>query len=337
MGILLRSNLPLPEAVATAAETVESGVVRAELMEAAGRIESGTSLTTTLRDTGLGFPTVFEACIAAAELTGRPTRIFSYLSEILSRRRKIRRRLIEAMVYPAFVILLTLGECGFIRWYLHPPREGVTAPARRVLGPETETGIDDGGRRVRYLLACTIIGSALLGVCMARYRRWKNGESVGAYLSRQILRLMPPIRKFMIDYQLSVYCHAAGGMAECGLPTDRCFDLAGRAVTDPRIRTALETAHRSILNGSAPSNAFEDARILPATMVRWIRIGERTGNAVAMFGYLHTFFSRETERRFRIIEKSIEPVCLILAGCVVLVAVFTSILPLFASYWNIPV
>jgi len=116
---LLASGLPLIEAIETAAETVKNAYVRKELLKTTEKVKKGSSLSQSLKETGL-FPQVVLQLISAGEKSGELPKMLEKSSKYLKSEIEFKLQSLTSLLEPVTMLLLGI-TIGFIIYALLLP------------------------------------------------------------------------------------------------------------------------------------------------------------------------------------------------------------------------
>jgi type II secretory pathway component PulF len=118
----------------------------------------------------------------------------------------------------------------------------------------------------------------------------------------------------------------------------RVEDAIGEAaamVSNRAYRQGLDEVREKVLGGCSLSAAFEEKKLFPPALSRWISIGEQAGRTEEIFSQIRSFFQDEIEQRTSKFLLLIEPVMIALIGLVLLALTGGILLPLFSIYGTI--
>jgi general secretion pathway protein F len=100
---LLRAGLPLYESLLTIEEKYRKHPSHPVFLDLCDRLKGGSSLSAALRHYPESFDAVYLSMVHAAEQSASLTTVFEQISSLLSKQQKLKKQLISAMTYPAFL------------------------------------------------------------------------------------------------------------------------------------------------------------------------------------------------------------------------------------------
>lgn len=318
LSALLKSGIPLDEALDSIAEFDEDPVMRAALKRVRVRLREGASMTAAMIEES-AFPPMLIRMVQAGEESGQSAEILGKYAEFLKRDIEHRRALVSALSYPVTLVILSLVLMTGLLYFLTP----VLKEMYGSMGLELPT--------VTSILITIGEGVGTVGPFLI------PGIIVGLYL---VLKMFP--RRALDRIKLSLplvgtmlrcglmeqWSRTLGMLHEAGVPLVRAMELSRESLDNESVRIELEMAERAVERGDGLAKALSRVTVIPPLLHQFLRTGERTGELVAMLMSAAAFYERELERRRGMLSKFLEPALIILMGCVVGVLVLSVLLPL---------
>src|SRR5437867_3189409 len=116
---LIRAGLPILRGLDLLKERISNPLLRQRIEDVRDRVHSGTMLSEALRAQGV-FPPVYTASVYAGERTGNLVEVISryiqYEKTIIS----VRKRFLNSLIYPAFLVVLSMVMVAVILTYVIP-------------------------------------------------------------------------------------------------------------------------------------------------------------------------------------------------------------------------
>ena len=116
---LIKAGLPILRSLDLLKAQIKNPVLKRHLIDVRERVHSGAMLSEALRAQGV-FPTVYTASIFAGERSGDLVNVINrhihYEKTIMS----VRKRFLNSLIYPAFLVLLSIVMVGVIMTYVIP-------------------------------------------------------------------------------------------------------------------------------------------------------------------------------------------------------------------------
>lgn len=323
LAVLLAAELPVEaalEAVQQSGDTALDSVAataRAALMD-------GSALSEALAQSNAGFPPYFLAAVRAGEMAGDLGSVFEELAEHLETRGTDRAQIISALIYPAFVALVSLLVCAILMVSVAPEIVAMFELSGRPLPLLTQRvmGISDwiGGNLT------------LLGICLALVIALVVASglvpSLRARRDTLFLRL-PLVGRFMRLSAAVQYLRTLALVLGSRHAVLVAVDNAAQVLTVAQFRAQALAVSTAIRQGETLSRALEQLSIIPPIARQLISAGEVSVRLARMTErsavLVETGLSTERKR----IAALLEPVLMMLVGAFVLVIVLAVLLPIF--------
>jgi type IV pilus assembly protein PilC len=99
--------------------------------------------------------------------------------------------------------------------------------------------------------------------------------------------------------------------------------LAGEASGNEVVKSELGGGARVVESGGGLSDALAESSLMPGTVVRMLKTGERTAEVDAMAHNVADHLEQETETAIKQMAVSIAPVAVVIAGIIVALMVLS--------------
>src|SRR6267142_2859584 len=309
LRVLLAAGLPLVEAIETLAQKEGRGGSRAVLERIAASLRQGRTLSAALEEFPGAFPPLYIATVRAAERTSDVgAALLRYISNA-SQLDAIRRRVVNASIYPA--VLLGVGALVtiFLLVYVVPrfahvyEERGGDLPVFSRLLLAWGKAVDTHGLLILGAVA------ALIVVVVHALRRPQVRDRLVELAWR-----IPAVHGRLQLYQLSRFYRTVGMLLRGGVP------LVG---------ARLATATQAISEGHGVSQSMEANGLTTPVALRMLAVGEKSGNMGEMLESIAVFHDEELARWVDWFTRLFEPVLMAMIGLVIGVIVILMYMPIF--------
>ena len=323
LKVLLAAGLPLVEAIETLAQKERRAEFRDVLARIAAVLREGRPLSSALEEFPHAFSSLYVATVRAAERTSdlAPAlgRYIAYAQQI----EVIRRRVVNASVYPLLLMAVGGAVALFLLFYVVPrfgriyEERGADLPFfSRVLLTWGQT-VDQHGVLVLAALGA-LIAAAIYAVRSANLR---------ARLGNALWRA-PAIGERLKIYQLARFYRTIGMLLRGGMPLVAALDM-GAELLHPVLRERLAAASRAISEGRAVSQSMEAAGLTTPVALRLLAVAEKGGNMGEMMEQVALFHDEELARWVDWFTRLFEPLLMAAIGLVIGVIVILMYMPIF--------
>jgi general secretion pathway protein F len=321
--VLLDSGLPLVVAIETLAEKERNAGVRSTLERIAETMRQGRTLSAALQQHPGAFSSLYVATVQASERTSDlgPTlaRYVAYQNQVDA----IRKRLVNASIYPALLIAAGTLVSLFLLLYVVPrfgkiyEERGADLPLMSQLLLYWANAVEG-----RALLVSAILLVLLVGVgYVLRLPQVRAGMEL-------LLWRVPAIGEHMKVYQLARFYRTIGMLLRGGLPLVPALEM-GANLLHPVLRERLARASTAVSEGRPVSQSMEENDLTTPVALRLLAVGEQSGNMGEMMDRIAQFHDEEISRWVDWFTRLFEPLLMAFIGIVIGGIVILMYMPIF--------
>jgi general secretion pathway protein F len=324
LATLVRSGLPLDEALSAVAQQTESKRVQRVTLGVRARVSEGNSLARALTDFPGAFPPLFRATVEAGESAGKLDHVLERLADYVEKRQAMRSKTLLAVFYPAILTFVAISVVVVLMTYVVPKVVGVFNSIGQELPPLTRglIALSDFLRHYGpYLLVLIVLGLFLFGRAM-------RNESFRRRVHRNTLRL-PLIGRLVRGANTGRFMRTLGILFGSGVPILDALRIGAQVVSNLPMRDAVDAAARRVREGVALNRALADSKLFPPITLHLIASGEASGKLDEMLDRAADNQERELETMTAALMGIFEPVLILVMGGVVLLIVLAILLPIF--------
>jgi general secretion pathway protein F len=321
--VLLNAGLPLVEALATLAERERRDDFRGMIERVTAVVREGNAFSAALAQFPRAFSPLYVAIVQASEKTSdlAPAlgRYVAYHDQIDA----IRKRLVNAAIYPSLLI----GVGGLVTFFLLlyvVPRFSQIYEDRGTDLPFFSRILFAWGKLVagNGTLVCAI-AAGLVAAAVWALRR----PGVRARIEALLWRL-PGLGERLKVYQLARFYRTTGTLLGGGVPLLGALRM-GRDLLHPVLRDRLDAAGRAISEGRPVSESMEANGLTTPVALRLLAVGESSGNMGEMMDRIAAFHDEEIGRWVEWFTRLFEPILMAVIGLVIGAIVVLMYMPIF--------
>ena len=257
------------------------------------KVKAGSALSDAFADHGSMFPAVYSASLLAGERSGNLEGVIRRYVAYEKVRRRVRRRTLSALIYPAILVAMMIVLVGIIvlQGGAGVLRRSTPTSAASCRSPRASSSASPTSSSANIWLI-------LLLLVRRRRRRWSSWSrrpGQRARLDRLLLRLPwvgPAARKFATSQAARTLATLLGG----GIPLVQALDIGGAAMSNRFIASELDVVRSSgCRKGRASRRRCAPAGVFPDVAVKMVEVGESTGALQEMLNSLAEFYDEEIE------------------------------------------
>jgi general secretion pathway protein F len=291
LGLLLRAGARVNDALDLLAGDRDIGRLRPVVADLRSHVFAGESFADALAHYPDLFTPMYVALIRVGEASGALDHVLEVLADERTRAEALRRKLAEAVRYPAFILLAAGCVLLFFLTFVLPQFASV---------------LHDLGAKIDPTLATFLLLSAFLNahadalaagllVCLSAGWLILRRASVRAAAVTAFVRL-PLLRRFMPYYRAPLFCRNLSVLLGSGVH----LTTALRILTDIMATTGPADIWHQIVDrvrhGAKLSDALAENDALPPMAVRMLRLGDETGQLPVLAGRVADFYEAKLQR-----------------------------------------
>ena len=320
---LLKAGIPLLQALELLLGHGKDALLRRSLEAAVVHVREGMAFSEALEQAG-GFPPVYRSNIVAGERSGTLPEVIQRWLAFQQFAQNSRRRIVEAMFYPAFLTCVLLIALGVV-FNVVLPRFGELYASGQVEMPALTQALLAAGNAFRATWWLQLAG--LGGVALVI--RWMTATEAGRRAGERLLLRIPKLGTLYRMYHSSVFCRTLGVLLNGGLPVVQALEVVQRTTPSDRMKSGLRAVTEAVRAGSSLHLALEQARLIDPLAVEMVRVGEQSSALPDMLDHVASFFDQEVEKATTAVTSLIGPALILAMGVIVLVLLLAVYVPLF--------
>lgn len=320
---LLAAGLTVEQSLGAMIEQSERESTRQLLAGVRAEVLAGHSLHAALDRHAAAFPAIYRASIAAGEQSGELARVMLQLADHLERSGDLRRKTLQALIYPAIVAVVAVLVIASLMIWVVPQVVGVFAQGKQTLPLLTRVMIGTSGflRDWGWLLLVLVAASGLALAGMLR------NESVRRRADRVLLAL-PLLGRHLRTLDAARFASTLAILVGSGVPLLAALGAGARVVGRLPMRDAIDAATARVREGASLARALGATRAFPPLLVHMVASGEATGRIEALLERAAGLQRQELEVRTATLTSLMEPLLLLVMGGVVLLIVLGVMQPI---------
>ncbi len=327
LQILTATGIPIIETLVFMENNAEATTIRDIAYELRRNIIAGSTLAETLEKYRTLFGRVYVGLVKAGEDSGELDKTLARMLELLKKQDAIKSKVIGALVYPCFVLVLAAVVVTIMLMFVFPAFEAMFDNLGRELPLATQLCIELGNfmRQFWYIL---LGGLILTGFGVKKLFTTETSRRV---IDRYVLQV-PMLSDLMKYANYSNFLAVLQVAYDAGIPIVDCLYLSNLTMDNVVLKQAVLGAAAKVQQGIHLSTALRSTKQIPNMMLFMIATGEQSGRLGEMLYHCTTFIDRKLDDIIDKFTKLVEPALLIFIGGVVLFLALSLYMPLFAAY-----
>ena len=324
LALLLKASARLDDALELLANDADVGRLRPVVARLRASVLSGESFASAVAEHPSLFPAMYIALVRVGEVSGTLDQVLEMLGAERARSEAMRRKLTDAMQYPAFVLIAAVCVMLFFILFVLPQFSSVLQD----FGAKSDTALSVLIRLSDFLhahatTALLTAASAIAGLWWL-FRRPGTTSAVVSLAART-----PGIANIFRFYRTSLFCRNLAVLLGSGVNLTATLRILVDIMAVTGNVTVWTTAADRVRHGGKLSDALLASSNMPPMAIRMLRLGEETGQLPALAGRVAEFYEAKLQRSLDRIVGIVGPLAIITISTVVgglIVSVMTALL-----------
>lgn len=324
LSTLLGAGQPLDRALTILLDLPEDEAAKSTVADIRDAVRGGTSLSVALERQHGTFSRLYINMVRAGEAGGNLHETLARLDDYLERSRVMQGRVINALIYPAILLVMVGASLMFLLGYVVPQFGAMYESLDAELPMFTQV-ILWLGLFVRNWWIVLISVPALAVLWFDRKRRDPAfREALDAWLLKRKF-----VGALIGKIETARLTRTLGTLVRNGVPLMTAIGI-GRNVLNNRVLAAdVDAAAEEVKNGVALSTALSKGKRFPRLALQMIQVGEESGALDAMLMKTAETFEQDTGMALDRMLAALVPIVTVVLAGIVGTVVMAVLLPLY--------
>jgi len=334
MSMLVASGMTVTDTLTSIAKEVRSNRMKRILLDMRTEIDNGSSIWRALHKSGL-FRDHVISLIRLGEESGKLVENLKVVSSEEQKNRMFQSKLRAAMMYPLFVLTLTVIIGVGIAWFILPKLATVFSQLRIQLPLITQILIAIGTFLGKYGAIAVPIFIAVI-ISLVYFIFFFSKTKIAGQM---ILFSAPGIKGLMKEVEIARFGYLLGTLLSAGLPVTQALDSLASASEFIKYRRLYEHMRDSVEEGNSFQKSFASSpttdKLLPSPIQQLIVSGERSGNLSETLQKVGAMFEEKSDTTTKNLSTILEPILLVIVWLGVVAVALAVILPIYSLEGNL--
>lgn len=320
LGLLIESGVPLRRALQLLCQG-KRGLLYTALYES---IERGQTLSQALRSEGC--PAIALALLESGEAAGTLGESLQYISRHYDWERQLRQKVISAISYPLFLLVLMNIFFLVTILFIIPSFEKVFTTMHITLPVMTRSLFALGQGLKNHPIVVVILHCVGLGAMVFAYRQYSIKRKVHRWLWQLAHRY-----QWMTCIYYTSMLKVWALLLDSGISIIHTMNITRPLWGNMHGSECSEKVEAKLLSGHSLEESLRTENIGNSFIWQMISIGEESGELVKMLEHCGHYYESILSKYIARLERLLEPILLTLMGIGVAVLVVSVMYPLFTS------
>ena len=330
LATLLGAGQPLDRALSILLDLPEGEHAKKLVERVRDRVRGGNTLSSALDEEHGVFPKLYVSLVRAGETGGSLEETLRRLADYLERAQLMRGNIVNALIYPAFLMVGVLGSLVLLLAYVVPQFVPIFADMQVPIPFITQVVLALGNAlQSWWWLILLVLGG---GIFFWRARLREPAMRLAWHTRLLSLRVVGPL---LLKVETARIARTLGTLLKNGVPLLSSLTIARQVTSNLALDAALSQAHEQVKGGSGLSLALGQSKLFPRLAMQMVQVGEEAGQLDTMLLKVADTFELESKRAIDRLLAALVPALTIVMTVMVAFIMAAILLPLLSLTSNI--
>jgi type II secretory pathway component PulF len=324
LASLTRSGVPILKTLATIGSQTENSRFRAIVQDLEGTIRDGKMLSEAMSKYPSLFPNLYVSMVRSGESAGVLDTVLSRLAEARENEEDLRRKVQSAVAYPLLIVVVGIATVVVLLAFFLPrvaelfkSHESLPLPTRMLMD------VSAFFSEQWFWLLCGVL---LVGAILRRLASLEKGRN----LIDSIKLRVPLLNRFIVQSDIARFARTLSLLIESGISIDKALALSADTLRNSVLKDEITGVRKAtVQQGHSLSSGLKRTHFFPPFVSSMAAVGEEAGRLDESMNEIASFYEKEVDQLCRLATSLIEPLLILIVGCVVGFIVAAMLLPIF--------
>lgn len=322
-AILIRSGLPLEDAMRMTVEQAETERQRRLVASWRSEIIEGRSLSDAMKRSPYIIPEAVIAGIGVGEESGHLHGILGRMADEIESSAENAKTLKRALIYPVSLVVVSAIVVAVMMIFVVPKITAVFMQSGRELPWVTRMVVSMSEFLSNYGLYLLVL---LIASGFAIHFALRDPVRRQAFHKKMMA--MPLFGRWIMMSNIADWSRSLGTLLESGVPALSALKISSSVVNNLHMRAQLLSVTEGMRRGASLKNALEEQNLGSGFLVHMVGSGEASSELDSMLLRVSEYYSSRLSNAVNAFLQLINPLLIILMGVVVLTIVAAVMLPI---------
>jgi general secretion pathway protein F len=324
LATLIGAGFPLVSALDALLPQTHSQALKRTLARVKDLVVEGNSFAHALGQFPAIFPPIYINMVRAGETSGTLEIVLERLAEITEKQQALSNRIQASLAYPVFMLLFGAVVLFILLTYIVPTITSIFEDMKQVLPTPTRVLIALSAffRNYWWMILIFVV---LAAVGSRQFRKTQKGRR----WSDSTLLKLPLFGNLARKLAVGRFSRTLGSLLENGVTLLVALDIVKNIVGNVQISETVAQAADEVGKGKSLWLSLSEGQAFPMLSIQMIQVGEQSGELEKMLYKVADVFENEVETTILRLTSYLEPVMILVMGCIVGFIVLSICLPIF--------
>ncbi len=329
LAIYLKSGIPILNVIKLSKSQYEDEPKIYDFLSSVeSSIDEGNSFYHALESQNiLELPAFFKQSIKVAEESGTLSPVMFEMARFISEQDKVSKKVKQALVYPSFIIILSVFMVAFMLTTIVPKITAMFTQLHQELPTVTKLVIGAGDFLGAYWLYIAVSVMIVSGVVTFLL---KTNKAFKYYWDGLFLKL-PLFGKIIKTFELARFSYIASVLSKSGVTFVQAVKFASNVLDNTVMKKEFEDAAGDVVEGKKFSSSIAKyGKHIDKSFIQAIALAEETSQVSEVMENMAELYFEENKNKIDLFLSLLEPALILFVGVTIGVIVVAMLLPIFS-------
>jgi general secretion pathway protein F len=323
LSTLLKSGIPLVEALDALIEQSEKEELRSALTNTRDKVNEGIAFNVALQAHPKIFGALFTNMVAAGEASGNLDQVLARLADVLESQSRLKSKVQSALAYPAVMMIMTFLVITVMMTVVVPKVTAIFEDFGHALPWYTRALMFTSTVFTQYwYLLIAVVGGGVWG-----FKRWL--ASPEGRKKWDLFVLSAPIFGALSTKVASArFARTLSTLLRSGVPVLNALEITRNVLVNTELMRVVDEAREAIREGESIAKPLAKSKRFPPIVTHMIAIGERSGELEAMLENVADAYDDQVDAQVQTMSSLLEPLMILIMGGITGGIAFSILMPL---------
>jgi len=326
LAVLIENGIPMIDALDVILKQMPSEKLARAVSAIKKDLENGLTLHGSLAKMPNIFGDLWTYLVEAGEVSSQMPFVLKHIQFFLESREEIRKKTINAMIYPVILLIATVFALFIFSFKIIPMFKDIyiSLGSGKNLPFLTQGVLSVSGFiKNEILLIVSVIAIA------AFFIKQFITTSSGRRAYEKFLFSAPVIGGLCTALVVEKFSTTIQVLLKSGIPVIRALEMAANTTGNHLFSEKIEEAKAKVMAGLSLGDALQHTGLFPPIAISFVMVAEKTGNYAGMFEEVAKYHKDIIETTIIRVMALIEPLMLVLMSIVIGIIVIAMFMPIF--------
>jgi general secretion pathway protein F len=323
LSTLVGASIPLVDALSALYEQTDSPAMKKTIAQVRDSVNEGLAFADALAQHKRVFPELYVNMVRSGEASGALDVVLLRLAEFMEGQHRLRSRIASAMLYPAFLLGISILVLMYLLTAVVPKVVGMFESMKQALPLPTRILI-----AVSEFLAFAwwiIAIVAFVGVVLLV--RWRRTEHGARKFDRFTMGL-PIFGSIYRKVSVARFARTLGTLLSSGVPIIESLRIVKTVLQNKIMESAIDDSIAEVMDGSSIAAPLKKSGVFPPILIHMISVGEKSGSLEDMLMKAADAYEGDVETTISGLTSLLEPLMIVIMGALVGFVVLSILMPM---------